>query len=59
MWDLFASTSKHKLNGFYSLSPLLENIPNKVLELVIADQLHGDVFGLLVPGPHLQDGGKV
>ena len=43
----------------YLLNPLLQNIPDQVLEFVIADQLHGDVFRLLVPGPHLQDGGKV
>ena len=43
----------------FSLNPLLQNLLDQVLELDIADHHDGGVFGLLVPGSHLQDGREV
>ena len=43
----------------FSLNPFLQNLLDQVLELGIVDRLDGGVFGLLIPGPHLQDGGEV
>ena len=55
--DLFAKMDN--LYRIFSLIPLLENLPDQILELDIVDHLNGDVFGLFVPGPHLKDGGEV
>ena len=55
--DLFSQIDK--LYCIFSLIIILQNFSDQILELDIVDHLNGDVFGLFVPGPHLQDGGEV